>query len=102
MHLKYQYKVKNSTTLVNDLTKPKPNNNHRMITFDIRDLYVNIPINKTVKITKTRIANHNNEQVTKQMTTLLETVLKHNYLSSQGYIYQPTKDCPWDSQSRAS
>jgi hypothetical protein len=72
--LKYQYNVKNSTTLSNDLT------HHRMITFNIRDLDVNIPINETIKITKTLIANHNNEQVTKQIAMLLETVLKQNYL----------------------
>jgi hypothetical protein len=62
-----------------------------MITFNIRDLDVNIPINETIKITKTLIANHNNKQVTKQISMLLETVLKQNYLSFQGNIYQPTK-----------
>jgi hypothetical protein len=90
-HLKHQYNVTNSTTLANDLTKLKPNENHRMLTFDIRDLYVNIPINDTIRITRTLIANHNNEQITKELTTLLETVLKQNYLSFQGNIYQTTK-----------
>jgi hypothetical protein len=42
-------------------------------------------------ITKTLISNHNNKQITKQTTTLLETVLKQDYLSFQGNLYQPTK-----------
>ena len=62
-----------------------------MVNFDIRDLYVNTLINETPKITNTLISNHNNEQVTKQIATLLETVLKQNYLSFQGNIYQPTE-----------
>jgi hypothetical protein len=90
-HLKYQYNVKDSTTLANDLRKLELNDNHRMINFDIKDLYVNIPINETLMITKTLISNHNNEQVTKQILTLLKTILQQNYLSFQYNIYQPPK-----------
>jgi hypothetical protein len=57
----------------------------------VKDLYVNIPINETIKIKKNLISNHNNEQVTKQIATPLETVLKQNYLSFQGNIYQTMK-----------
>jgi len=89
--LKYQYNIKNTTTLANDLTKLKLDENHRMITLDIKDLYVNIPISETIRITKTLISKHNNEQTTNQITMLLETILKQNYLSFQGNIYQPTK-----------
>jgi hypothetical protein len=90
-HLKYQYTVKDSTTLANDLMKLKLNDNHRMITFDIKDLYVNIQINETLMITETLISKHNNEQVTKQILTLLKTILQQNYLLFQDHIYQPTK-----------
>src|SRR5215469_16522409 len=62
-----------------------------MIILDIEDLYVNIPINETIMITKTLVSKHNNEQTTNQITMLLETILKQNYLSFQGNIYQPTK-----------
>ena len=35
-----------------DLTKLKIPDNHRMVTFDIKDLYVNIPIDETFNIIK--------------------------------------------------
>ena len=35
------YNVTNSTNLANDLTKLEIHENHRMITFDIKDLYIN-------------------------------------------------------------
>jgi hypothetical protein len=44
--------VTNSVNLANDLTKLEINENHRLITFDIEDLYVNIPIYETLDITK--------------------------------------------------
>jgi len=90
-HLKYQHNVKNTTTLANDLTKLKLDVNHRMMTLDIKDLYVNIPINETIRTTKTLISKHNDKQTTNQITMLLETILKQNYLSFQGNMYKPTK-----------
>jgi hypothetical protein len=38
-----QYVTINSHNLASDLTKLKINENHNMVTFDIKDLYVNIP-----------------------------------------------------------
>jgi retron-type reverse transcriptase len=90
-HLTCQYNVISSTTLANDLTKLTLNGNHRMIKFDIKDLYVNIPIDETITITQTLISDHNNKQIIKQISTFLETILKQNYLAFQGNIYQPTK-----------
>jgi hypothetical protein len=42
--LNNHYNVTSSTNLANDLRKLEIHENHRMITFDIKDLYVNIPI----------------------------------------------------------
>jgi len=83
LNLKYQYNVKNSISLANDLTKLKIDENHRMITFDIADLYVNIPITETLAITKHLLSEHNDEHTTIQMLMLLETVLQQNYFSFQ-------------------
>jgi hypothetical protein len=47
--LKNSYNVSNSVDLAQDLTKLKLHKNHRMFTFDINDLYVNIPIDETIK-----------------------------------------------------
>ena len=40
------YNVKNSISLAEHLTKLKINENHKMMTYDIKDVYVNIPIEK--------------------------------------------------------
>ena len=62
-----------------------------MITFDIKDLYVNIPIQETHKIAKTLRLENNSEHTTKQMITLLEVTLQKNYFSFCNNIYQPEK-----------
>jgi hypothetical protein len=62
-----------------------------MITFDIKDLYVNIPITETLAITKQLLSEHNEEQITTQILMLLKSVLQQNYFSFQNNTYQPEK-----------
>ena len=52
LNLQNQYNVKDSTTPANDLINLKIDENHRLITFDIKDLYVNIPIRETLRIAR--------------------------------------------------
>jgi hypothetical protein len=89
--LKYHYNVKDTITLDNDLTKLKIDKNHRMITFDIKDLYVNILITETSTITKHLLTEHNEQHITTQILILLETVLQQYYFSFQNNTYQPEK-----------
>ena len=90
-HLKYHYNVKDSVSLAKDLTKLKINEHHRMITFDIKDLHINISITETLTITKQLLSEHNKEQITTQILMLLESVLQQNYFSFQNNTYQPEK-----------
>jgi hypothetical protein len=62
-----------------------------MMTHDIKDLYVNIPIEETLMITKSLFLKHNDAQVTKQIITLLEVILQQNYCSFENILYQPEK-----------
>ena len=48
LNLDNHYTIVNSTNLAEDLTKLSINKNHRLITLDIKDLYVNIPISETI------------------------------------------------------
>jgi hypothetical protein len=89
LKLKNYYNVKNSTTFASDLIKLKIHNNYKMITFDIKDLYVNIPICETLDITKNLLLKHNDEHITKKMISLLHTILQQNYFSFQNSIFQP-------------
>jgi len=68
----------------------KINNNHKMITYDIKDLYVNIPTYETIKIAKIQLLK-NDKQKTKQIITILKTILEQNYFVFQDMIYHPNK-----------
>jgi retron-type reverse transcriptase len=60
-----------------------------VVTFDIKDLYINIPITETLAITKQLLFEHNEEQITTQILMLLESVLQQNYYFQN--TYQPEK-----------
>ena len=62
-----------------------------MMTY-VKDLYINIPIEETLMITKSLLLKHNDTQVTKQIITLLEVILQQNYCSFQNILYQPEKE----------
>jgi hypothetical protein len=51
LELNNQYVINNSTNLAHDIVKLKVNKNHRFITYDIKYLFVNIPIQETLTIT---------------------------------------------------
>ena len=75
--LKYQYNVVNSTILAQELT------------FDIKDLYFNIPTTETLNIAKTMLDTQNNRNITQQILQLLNTTLQQNYFTFANKIYQP-------------
>ena len=91
IHPSNQYNVKKFEILAHYLTKLKINENHRIMTYDM-DLYVNIPIQKTLTITKSMLIKENSIQITKQIINLLEIILKQDYFSFQNNIYQPEKE----------
>ena len=62
-----------------------------MITYDIKDLYANIPVNKTIEIAKNQLLKNNDKQKTKQIITILKTILEQNYFSYQDTLYHPKK-----------
>jgi len=63
-----------------------------MTTFDIKDLYVNIPIDETLNIVKSKLLENNNTQITQQILSLLIVTLLQNYFIFQHKIYQPEQD----------
>jgi hypothetical protein len=90
LHLDYEYNTTNSELLTTELKNLKINNNHRLLTLDIKDLYVNIPICETI-LTKDQLRKYNDKRTTGQITDLLDTILNQNYLSFQDQIYKPDK-----------
>ena len=91
LHLNNHYTIDNSTNLAHNLTKLTISDNYRLITLDIKALYVNIPINETISITRTQLLKHNDQQTTNQICTMLRTILGQNYFTFQDHCYQPNK-----------
>jgi len=91
LHLGNHFNTVNSSTLANELVNLKINNHHRLLMLDIKDLYVNIPIQETLDITQAHLNAHNNQKTTHQLITLLNTILRQNCSSFHGHIYQPDK-----------
>ena len=90
------FNVTNSTNFANDLTKLEIHENHKMISFDIKDLYVNIPIDETLNIIKSKLLKNNNIQITHQMLSL-KVILSQNYFMFQQKIYQPAQGISMES-----
>jgi hypothetical protein len=84
-----QYNLQNSKNFAHNITELKINEHHRMITFDIKDLYVNIPIEETLAITKQQLLNNKGIHITEQIITCLRTIFSHNYFEFQNNIYHP-------------
>jgi hypothetical protein len=91
LQLSNQYIVENPTTLAHNLTNLASSDNHRLLTLDIKDLYVNVPIDETQDVTKTHLTIHNDPQTTNQITNLLSTILAQNYFLFQSKIYKLEK-----------
>jgi hypothetical protein len=86
-----RYNIINSTSLANDIVKLSINNKHRMITYDVKGLYTNVPIDKTLKITEIQLLKNNDKHKTKQIITILKSILAQNYFTFHDTIYHPNK-----------
>jgi hypothetical protein len=86
------YTTKNSHELVLELNNIQTNENNRIITLDIKDLYVNLSIKNILRITEFWLNKGNQDRVTTQQTLyLLEVILKQNYFQYYNQFYQPNK-----------
>jgi hypothetical protein len=68
--LNNQYNIANSTNLANDLIKLEITDTHKLKTFDIKDLYVNIPTLETLNIAQKRMTKNKDPQKTQQIILL--------------------------------
>jgi len=68
-----------------------------MITLDIKDLYVNLPIQNILHITKFWLKKHNNiNMITEQTLHLLKVILKQSYFQNNNQFLPLEKALPWD------
>ena len=59
---------------------------YKLVSFDIVDLYTNVPIDETLKLLKQNLINNNTLEIRKinQLMLILEIVLNQNYFSFDG------------------
>jgi len=55
LQLENQYNTQNSENLAHNISTLKINDNLKMLTYNTKDLYVNIPIEETLTITKQQL-----------------------------------------------
>jgi hypothetical protein len=81
--------VRNSTTFIHTLVQNKINENTKLCSFDIENIYANVPITD-VKNTVNEVLNRNNEKEIEieEILELVDVVLEQNYLriNEQHYI----------------
>jgi hypothetical protein len=62
-HLPNTYTILNSVDITKQLIQLNCTKNYRLLTLDIKDLYVNIPIHEVIQITRTTLQYNNMDKV---------------------------------------
>jgi hypothetical protein len=92
LQLSNTYTVYNSIQLAQDLHNLELKVSHRLATFDIKDLYVNLPTQEILQITKSGLISKKLEKpLIQQALMILNTILTQNYCQFENSFYQPEK-----------
>jgi hypothetical protein len=92
INLPYTYNVQNSREIANELANLTINENMRIITLDIKDMYVNLPTAGIVDATRFWLDKNNvDKKLREQSIHLLNTILTQNYFQHNDRTYQPSK-----------
>jgi hypothetical protein len=91
INLKNKYKITNTTKFADNVSKLKLNPEHKLLTIDIKDLYVKIPISCTLNIAK-KLLNKNcvDGHITRHIMSILKMTMNQNYFRYEGKFYKPT------------
>jgi hypothetical protein len=91
LKLENKYNIKNTIELTKKLNTIIVNNNTKLFSFDITNMYTNIPIQNTLNIIKQKlIENNENNTYIKQITNSLNIILNQNYFEYNNKIYKQT------------
>jgi len=75
-----------------DLHKIQLNGNNRMISLDIKDLFINLPIKNILHTTAFWLSSNDDDRmIIDQTLYLLKTILEQNYFQHNNQFYQPNK-----------
>ena len=94
IELPAKHNIKNSIELTEQLINVKVNRNTKLYSFDISNMYTNIPIEETIYIIINNLKT-NNESNTyiKQLTNTLKVILNQNYFQYNNNCLLYTSRC---------
>lgn len=88
LNLDYRYAVRNSIDFVKKASGVELRNNTKLASFDICNLYTNVPIGEVISIIKDKLLHRKLENAyVNQMVKLLKTILKQNYFRFNNRYY---------------
>jgi len=98
LNLPCTYTTRNALEVVEELKTIHFGEHMKIITLDIKDLYVDLPIQGILQTMKFWLSKHNNTStIIEQILQLLETILKQNNFQYNGYLLRPQKGIAMDS-----
>jgi hypothetical protein len=98
--LPYLYNVKNTIQLIKDLTEIPSNQELKLISFDIDNMYPSIPTDKLIEIIKERCSEQDlEENITNELTKITQTIIEQNYFGFQSRNYTQQKGLAMGSPS---
>jgi hypothetical protein len=92
LNLPNRYNAKDSKEVAGEISTIQTKDCHSFMSLDINDLYVNIPTEDTIRITKFWLRKQKHDsRLIEQTTHALEIILKQNYFQYNNRFYQPRK-----------
>ena len=90
--LPHTHNIKNSQELAEELVNFHTDKDKRLITYDIKDLFVNLPTQGIIKTTKFWLKRNNiDNEIINQTIQMLTTIIKQNYFQYNNQWFQPEK-----------
>ena len=90
--LPYTYATKNSKEVAQELSNIQINDQHKITTLEVQSLYVNIPTQNIINITKFWLSKNNNQTIVILQTLILsKVILIQNYFQYNDKYFKPTK-----------
>ena len=96
------FNIKNAVHLIDDLLEIPHKQGIRLVSFDIENMYPNIPSNKLVHIIE-RISYENqlDDRISKELIKITRTVIEQNYFTFQNQNYSQKRDLAMGAPSSA-
>jgi hypothetical protein len=89
------FNVHSSETLIHNLKQTNVQTSTKICSFDIKNIYTNIPQKELVNIIYNTLTHNNIPTPQKKETiTLVKTILNQNYLQHNNELYNPSRNIP--------